>query len=103
MRVNVVAGLALALLGCSREQELSLADCAAVRVRVERAFTRDALEADRASGGERHTRMLRDEERRIGDGFAMRCKERVGERVAVSELECLGRAEAIEDVLACRR
>lgn len=97
------AALGSAVLGCAGERALTESDCAAARLRVERAWNRDAVAAERVSSGERHMRFIGDEERRIGERFAARCTELVGKKLAVAELACLERAESIEQVDACHR
>ncbi len=101
--LGVVGLFGLVAVGCGGERALTESDCAAARSRVERAWNRDAVAAERPSSGERHMRFIGDEERRIGERFHARCTALVGKKLAVAELACLTEAESIEQVDACQR
>jgi len=96
----VTLGMVLVLGGC-RERELTEADCALVKERVEEAWHRDAIAAQRLADTNGFNQFIRDEQDRIGDAFMQQCRPLVGRQVSASELDCLGKAETIDDVYAC--
>ncbi|MEQ9321483.1 MAG: hypothetical protein RIF41_20125 [Polyangiaceae bacterium] len=96
----VVAGTVLCVSGC-RERELTEADCALVKERVEQAWHRDAIAAQRLADTDGFNQFIRDEQNRIGDAFMEQCRPLVGRQVSARELDCLGKAETIDDVYAC--
>ena len=98
-RAGVVA-VVLALAGCS-ERELTEADCALVKDRLQAAWKRDALAAQDLAETDQFLQFIKDEGERIGESWMQRCKTMVGKQVSEAELSCLTAAETIDDVYAC--
>jgi hypothetical protein len=88
------------LVGCA-ERELTEADCALVKERVEKAWHRDAIAAQRLADTAAFNQFIGDEQDRIGDAVMARCSAMVGRAVSARELDCLTKAETIDDVYAC--
>lgn len=97
----VVAVAAVLVVGGCRERELTEADCALVKNRVEEAWHRDAIAAQRLADTNGFNQFIRDEQNRIGDAFMEQCRPLVGRQVSARELDCLAKAETIDDVYAC--
>jgi hypothetical protein len=93
----------LMLAGCRSERQLTEDDCTALKARVEGAWNRDAVAAQHLVGTEAHTRFIGDEQRRIGEAWRARCTALVGQRVAEREMQCLEKADTIDDVAECAR
>jgi hypothetical protein len=93
-----VAGLA----GCE-QRKLTEADCALVKSRLETAWNRDAVSAARLAEKDQFLPFIRDEGARMGNRWMTQCEARVGQPVSGAELDCLGRADTIDDVYECGR
>ncbi|MEZ4440670.1 MAG: hypothetical protein R3B72_16345 [Polyangiaceae bacterium] len=92
--------LGLLLLGCE-QRVVTPSDCAAVKQRLEDAWQRDAVAAQRLADTDRFNGFIRDEQRRIGDDWMKTCEGMVGRPVSEREIDCLRKVETIDDVNAC--
>jgi hypothetical protein len=101
-RVAVLVAVLVGLAGC-RERKLTEGDCTSVKARLEKAWNRDAVSAARLAEKDQFLPFIRDEGTRLGDRWMTQCKARVGQAVSVAELDCLGRADTIDDVYECGR
>ena len=95
----LAAGLSL---GCD-SQKLTEGDCALIKDRIEKAWERDAIAAQRLADTEQFSPFIREESDRIGEAWMTQCKTRVGTEVTSAELDCLNAAQTIDDVYACAR
>lgn len=95
--------LCVVLLGCGRSHTLSETDCTAVRTRLEEAWRRDAVAASRLAERDEYLEFIREQGRLIGEGWMEKCRAQVGRPVKENELECLGKADTIDDVYECSR
>ena len=92
--------LSLVVCGCEM-RTMTEADCTLVKDRLEKAWHRDAIAAQRLADTDTFSQFIRDEGDRIGDAWMEQCKALIGRQVSVGELDCLGKAETIDDVRAC--
>ena len=98
-----VALLVLALptsVGCDQRQ-LTEADCLQVKTRLQKAWHRDAIAASRLSERDGFQKFIGDEGDRIGADWMTECAKLVGRPVSPTELECLSKADTIDDVYEC--
>jgi hypothetical protein len=89
--------------GCDSSRTLSEADCNQVRQQLEEAWRRDAVAAARLAERDDYLEFIREQGRAIGEGWMNTCRAQLGRPVSGSELECLGKAETIDDVYECAR
>ena len=80
---------------------LSEADCALVKDRLEKAWHRDAIAAQRLADTDTFSQFIRDEGDRLGDEWMTSCQAMVGRQVSARELDCLSKVDTIDDVYAC--
>ena len=88
------------VVGCE-QRTMTEADCAAVKQRLEKAWHRDAIAASRLADKTQFRQFIRDEGERIGESWMERCKPMVGRAVDAAELDCLNKAQTIDDVYEC--
>jgi hypothetical protein len=88
------------LAGCE-QRTMTEADCAAVKQRLEKAWHRDAIAASRLANKTQFRQFIRDEGTRIGESWMERCKPMVGRAVDATELDCLNKAQTVDDVYEC--
>ena len=96
-------GLAFVLVlaaGCE-ERMLTEGDCALIKDRLERAWTRDAVAAQRLADTNSFQGFIRDEGDRIGDAWMAQCELMVGKPVNDEAVECLRKVQTIDDVYDC--
>jgi len=86
--------------GCE-QRKLTEADCARVKERLQKAWHRDAIAAARLSERDEFRQFISDEGDRIGEAWMARCTPMVGRPVSDDELECLTKADTIDDVYEC--
>jgi hypothetical protein len=102
--VKVAAPLLVVLaFGCAGEHKLSEADCALVKDRLQKAWHRDAIAAQRLADTDAFNGFIRDEGDRIAEAFEEECSRMIGRVVRPGELECMSKAETIDDVYECAR
>jgi hypothetical protein len=92
---------ALVLLGGCERRKLTEADCARIKGRLEGAWERDALAAQREATNDVFVKFVRDEKGRIGADWMRKCTPMIGRDVSEEELTCLDRADTIDDVYEC--
>jgi hypothetical protein len=95
--------LLLALGACRGERKLTEADCALVKDKLEKAWQRDALAAQRLADTEVFRGFIREEGDRIVEAFEEECSRMVGRTVRAAELDCMQRADTIDDVYECAK
>ena len=98
----LVLAVAATVVACE-SRTLSEADCALVKDRLEKAWQKDAVAAMRLADTDQYRQFIRDERDRIGDAWMSRCEPMRGREVDSDEIECLAKAETIDDVYACAR
>ncbi|MEM1029763.1 MAG: hypothetical protein AAGN82_05395 [Myxococcota bacterium] len=94
------------LTGFACEQRtVTAADCLMIGERIERAWTRDAMAAGKLSGLEDGAvaGFIAAEADRLSTRWSKRCQALVGQPITGEELECMRRAETIDDIMACDR
>jgi len=97
------AVIALALstsVGCD-ERQLTEADCLQVKTRLQKAWHRDAIAASRLSERDEFRKFISDEGDRIAETWMAECGKLVGRPVSPAELDCLSKADTIDDVYEC--
>ena len=82
---------------------MSEADCTLVKDRLEKAWHRDAIAAQRLADTDTFSQFIRDEGDRIGDAWMAQCQPLIGREVSARELKCLAKVDTIDDVYACAR
>lgn len=99
---SVVALVSLlgATSGCD-ERKLDAADCERIKDRLEVAWERDALAAQRKSTSDVFLKFVRDEKQRIGADWMLECTPLVGRDVSPADLLCLDKVDNIDDVYEC--
>jgi hypothetical protein len=95
----IVLALSLSV-GCEQRQ-LTEADCLQVKTRLQKAWHRDAIAASRLSERDEFGKFIGAEGDRIGDSWMDQCSKLVGRPVSAAELDCLSRADTIDDVYEC--
>lgn len=93
--------LAVVVLGACKQRKLTESDCALVKGRLEAAWERDAIAAQRKATSDLFLRFVQDEKGRIGSDWMRKCTPLIGRDVSQSELDCLGRVDTIDDVYEC--
>jgi hypothetical protein len=97
----VMLALVVGVTACNKKRTLTEGDCALVKERIEKAWHRDAIAAQRLAETDNFRQFIRDEGDRIGESWMAQCKLLVGRKVDKQELDCLNKAETIDDVYAC--
>jgi hypothetical protein len=88
------------LTGCE-ERKLTEADCTLIKGRLEEAWERDAIAAQRKATTDVFLKFVRDEKGRVGSDWMRKCSPLVGNDVSPSDLDCLNKADTIDDVYEC--
>ena len=95
-----LVALLLSTSGCD-ERKLDAADCERIKGRLEVAWERDAIAAQRKSTSDVFLKFVRDEKKRIGDDWMLKCNPLVGHDVSPADLLCLDKVDNIDDVYEC--
>ncbi len=97
-------GLVLVALAPScQDRTLTEADCSRVKARLEAAWERDALSAQRSATSEMFLQFVREERDRVGSDWMAQCHAWVGRPLRPAELSCLDAVDTIDDVFECER
>jgi hypothetical protein len=74
-----------------------------VRQKLEEVWQRDAVAASHLAERDEFREFIREQGRVISEGWMTKCSERIGRPVDSGELDCLQRADTIDDVYECAR
>ncbi len=100
----VLAGsllLAASALTACDERTLVEADCVNIQKRLEAAWERDAVAAQRKATTDVFLKFVRAEKGRVGADWLRKCAPLVGQDVSPEELACLAAVDTIDDVYEC--
>jgi len=96
--IFATAGL---MLGCE-ERRLTDRDCLMIQERIESAWGRDAVAAQKLADTDDLGSYIGSEGDRLSQRWAQRCRALVGQPISEEELTCLRNAQTIDDFEECR-
>lgn len=92
----------VASMGCE-ERTLTDRDCLMIQERIEGAWSRDAVAAQKLAETEDLGAFIGAEGDRLAQRWGKRCNALVGQPISEEELTCLRNAQTIDDFEECRR
>lgn len=102
MRIALLGATLVAPTGCE-ERTLTDRDCLMIQERLEGAWSRDAVAAQKLAETEDLGAFIGAEGDRLAQRWGKRCKALVGQPISEEELTCLRNAQTIDDFEECRR